>query len=72
MTIKPGVLMTEILSGIAAGEVVIIPRQTFWHVAWPGKSPLTQEMGEFLAELRAKHCVQHKISFDGYEFTKAS
>lgn len=70
MSISVDQLRAEILAGCEAGDIVIIPRQTFWAVKWPGKEPLAQEMGNFLASLRCQ-CITHSISFEGYHFTKA-
>lgn len=60
----------EILRGCAAGETVLVPRETFWHVRWPGEAPVSEQLGQFLAELRAAHCITHGIGYEGYEFAK--
>lgn len=62
-------LKHQIIQAVALGDTCIVARQTFWDLEWPKKEkPITSQLGDLLAELRAGYCIGHGVGFEGYEF----
>ena len=66
-------LKKHILEGLddAETQTVFVPRHTLYvALLGPKKKPVSEMLGEFTAEMLAKHCVGHSWNLLGVEFYK--